>query len=602
MGEESQEKARKPFGKYLTLSLKLQWTLTGWLTVVMPVFDVLLTVSSIGRSYLYAQIINLITSYLSGNISTVYPKFWYLIAITGLFGVVELAGRNLQDYLMTKTEVMSRYKLDRLIAERCSQLDAAYFEDPKFQDTLARVDKLDINWVMRLLSRMLSDIVTIVIAAVAVLSLSPVLFVLALISALPRLASSLFNADRFRKLNVELSQKRRLNWSLRANLSEWPFIRELRPAGALGAFLKRLIANQEDLSKQEIDQQKQASVIEGTAEAVGIVTSIVTRVWLFLRVINTKGAFGVGDYTFYDSLVLRLENSSSSLVRSFRTVYEQLVNVEDFFVLMNATPKVVQPAHATVIPSGGKIPTIEFYGVSFTYPGTTKRILKDVSFKLESGQKMALIGVNGAGKTTLTKLLLRFYDPDEGQILVDGVDLRDIDLDSWYRKLAVIQQDFNRYPLTAAQNIAFDPTGKADPKRLKKAIDDAQADFVYELPNKEDTLLTRFYDNAVELSGGQWQKIALARAFYRQADILVLDEPTSAIDARAEAKIFNNLWKMQARKGAIVISHRFSTVRDADVIIVIDNGKIIEQGKHAELMKQEGIYHELFSKQAKSYQ
>lgn len=470
MDEESKDRARKPFGKYLTLSLKLQWTLTGWLTVVMPVFDVLLTVSSIGRSYLYAQIINLITSYLSGNVITVYPRFWYLIAITGLFGVVELAGRNFQDYLMTKTEVTSRYKLDRLIAERCSQLDAAYFEDPKFQDTLARVDKLDINWVMRLLSRMLSDIVTIVIAAVAVLSLSPVLFVLAFISALPRLASSLFNADRFRKLNVKLSQKRRLNWSLRANLSEWPFIRELRPAGALGAFLKRLIANQDDLSKQEIDQQKQASVIEGTAEAVGIVTSIVTRVWLFLRVINTKGTFGVGDYTFYDSLVSRLENSSSSLVRSFRTVYEQLVNVEDFFVLMNATPKVVQPAHATVIPSGGKIPTIEFYGVSFTYPGTTKQILKDVSFKLESGQKMALIGVNGAGKTTLTKLLLRFYDPDEGQILVDGVDLRDIDLGSWYRKLAVIQQDFNRYPLTARRTLPLTRLARPTPSDLKRLL------------------------------------------------------------------------------------------------------------------------------------
>lgn len=600
MGEP--KKAKKPFGKYLSLSLKLQWTLTGWLTVAMPIFDAVLTVSSIGRSYLYALIINLITSYLSGNISTVFPKFWYLVAITGLFGILELAGRNFQDYLMTKTEVASRYKLDRLIAERCAELDAAYFEDPKFQDTLSRVDKLDINWVMRLLSRMLSDVVSIVIAAVAVLSLSPVLFVLAAVSSVPRLASSLINADRFRELNVILSEKRRLNWSLRSNLSEWQFIRELRPAGAIGAFLKRFRANHDDLSRQEVDQQKQASVVEGTAEGIGVVTSIITRVWLFLRVINTNGAFGIGDYTFYDNLVSRLENSSSNLVRNFRTVYEQLANVEDFFVLMNATPKIVQPEHAIVLPHGGKIPVVEFYGVSFTYPGTSKKVLKDVSFRLESGQKMALIGVNGAGKTTLTKLLLRFYDPDEGQILVDGVDLREINLDSWYRKLAVIQQDFNRYPLTAAQNIAFDPTTKADPKRLKKAISDAQADFVYQLPKKEDTLLTRFYDSSVELSGGQWQKIALARAFYRQADVLVLDEPTSAIDARAEAAIFNSLWKMQAGKGAIVISHRFSTVRDADLIVVMDNGKIIEQGKHEELMKQTGVYHELFCKQAKSYQ
>ena len=593
---------RKELGRYLSLSLKLQWRLTGWRTITMPLFDVVLTVISITRSYLYAQIINLIAAFISGRVDTVFPTFWYLVLITAVFGILEPTGRNIQDYFITKTNLLASYRLDRLISERCSTLDAAYFEDPKFQDVLSRVQRLNINWVMRNLSSILSDIVTIAIAAVAVLNLNAFLFVLAIISAIPRFVSSLYTANKYRKINVAISEKRRLNWYLRDNLTEWSFLREIRPAGAIKSFYNRLVRNQDDLIKTETAAQKKFSIIEGFSDGLGIVASVVTRVWLFLRIVTTKGVFSIGDYTFYDSLISRLENSSSSLVRNFRSIYEELINVEDFFILMNAEPKIKHAKNAMVLSVKSPIPTIEFRNVSFTYPGTKKQILKNVSFHLQSGQKMALIGVNGAGKTTIMKLLLRFYDPNEGQILVNGIDLKEVELMSWYDKLAVIQQDFNRYPLTAAQNITFDPTKKADPKRLKQAIADAQADFIYELPKEENTILTRFFDNSVDLSGGQWQKVALARAFYRQSDILLLDEPTSAIDARAEAEIFSRLWEMQAKKGAIVISHRFSTVRAADLIVVIDNGRIVEHGNHELLMKKEGIYHELFSKQAKSYQ
>lgn len=332
-----------------------------------------------------------------------------------------------------------------------------------------------------------------------------------------------------------------------------------------------------------------------------MITAVITRIWLFLRIIETKGIFSIGDYTFYDSLISRMENSSASVVRNFKVIYEELINIEDYFVFMNIEPA-IKKADKPRFLANDLIPNIEFRNVSFTYPGSTKKVLNNVSFTLEPGEKMALIGVNGAGKTTLIKLLLRFYDPNEGDIYVDGINLKDLDLVSWYKKLAVIQQDFNHYPLTVTQNISFDPFGSADPAKLTQAIKSAQADFVYELPNKEDTVLTRFFDDSVDLSGGQWQKIALARAFYRQSPILVLDEPTSAIDARAEADIFNHLWNMQRKKSAIVISHRFSTVRDADQIVVIDKGKVIEQGKHETLMSKKGVYHELFSKQAKSYQ
>ncbi|MCC7289627.1 ABC transporter ATP-binding protein [bacterium] len=598
----AEPKDKKPLGKFFTLSLRLQWQLTGWRSLVFPVFDVGLTVISIWRSYLYAQIINLIGSYLAGRVETVFPQFWWLIIITAATGIFEPVARNIQNYFSDNMNRRAEYKLDQLIAKRCSELDAQYFEDPKFQDVLSRVQRLNVGWIMRNLSGILSDIVTIAISAVAVLRLNWLLFFIAIVATLPRLYSSFYTAGRYRKINIMLSEKRRLNWYLRDNLTEWRALMELRPAGAIKSFFKRMVGNQQEMLDVEMKAQKKFSLIEGASDVIGIAASVVSRVWLFLRIISTKGSFGLGDYTFYDSLISRLENSSSSLVRNIRAVYEELINVEDYFILMNSVPVVEHRSDAIVLKEGSGIPTIEFRNVSFTYPGTQKKVLNGLSFHLQSGQKMALIGVNGAGKTTIVKLLLRFYDPSEGQILVDGVDLKDINLESWYKKLAIIQQDFNRYPLTVAQNITFDPIGRADTKRLKQAISDAQADFVYDLPKAEKTVLTRFFDDSVDLSGGQWQKIALARAFYRQAEMLVLDEPTSAIDARAEAAIFHRLWQMQKDKGAIVISHRFSTVRDADLIVVIDNGKIAELGNHELLMKKGGVYHELFTKQAKSYQ
>jgi len=594
-------KKKKPLGKYFLLSLKLQWQLTGWRTIALPAIGVTATLTSIGRSYMYAQIINLIAKYIGSRVDSVFPEFWYLVGITAALGVLEPLIRNFEDYLISKSNVMAEYRLDSLIAERAATIDAAHFEDPKFQDTMSRVQRLNANWVLRSTSAIISDSVTIVIAAVAILSLNWVLFILAVISAIPRFVSSIYTANRYRKINLEISEKRRLNWYLRDSLTEWQQLKELRTFLSVKPFLKRLRKNQDEIIDIETKAQKKFSQIEAVSDTIGVITAVITRIWLFLRIIETKGIFSIGDYTFYDSLISRMENSSASVVRNFKVIYEELINIEDYFVFMNIEPA-IKKADKPRFLANDLIPNIEFRNVSFTYPGSTKKVLNNVSFTLEPGEKMALIGVNGAGKTTLIKLLLRFYDPNEGDIYVDGINLKDLDLVSWYKKLAVIQQDFNHYPLTVTQNISFDPFGSADPAKLTQAIKSAQADFVYELPNKEDTVLTRFFDDSVDLSGGQWQKIALARAFYRQSPILVLDEPTSAIDARAEADIFNHLWNMQRKKSAIVISHRFSTVRDADQIVVIDKGKVIEQGKHETLMSKKGVYHELFSKQAKSYQ
>lgn len=596
------EKKKKPLGKFMLLIFRLQWSLTGVRSVIYPILDISATLISIGRSYMYAQIINLIALYIGGKVTTVFPRFWYLVGVTTLLGLCEPLIRNIQDYYSTKLDLEAQYKLNLHIAERCAQLDAAHYEDAEFQNILSRVERLNVSWVMRSSSKIISDIVTVLIASIAILQLNWVLFLLAIVSTLPRLISSVYTAGSWRKINLMISEKRRFNWHLRDALTDWNLLKEVRPFMAEKPFLNRMRKNQDEMYEIETTAQKKYSQIQGVADMVGIITSVTTRIWLFYKIISTKGIFSIGDYTFYDSLIMRLENSSSSLVRNFRDIYEELINVEDYFVFMNAPTRLAKPKNAIILTKNNDVPSIEFRNVSFSYPSTKKEVLHNISFTLHPREKMALIGVNGAGKTTLTKLLLRFYDPTSGQIFIDGIDLRKIDLESWYQKLAIISQDFHRYPLTVAENISFDLEKKPDSKRLKEALSDAQANFVNELPKKESTTLTRIFDDSVELSGGQWQKIALARAFYKQAPILILDEPTSAIDARAEAEIFHRLWKRQAKKGAIVISHRFSTVREADCIVVIDHGKIIEQGTHEELMKKDGVYHELFSKQAKSYQ
>ena len=412
--------------------------------------------------------------------------------------------------------------------------------------------------------------------------------------------SAVISSKGWRELYVNNSEKRRLTWHLKDYLVEWETIKELRPFNAVEGFYNRLVKTQDELAKIEIKQKKKYTALEYITDIFSVITSVATRVWLFLKIISSKGVFGIGNYVFYYSLIGKMENSSSSAVRNFGNIFEEMVNIEDYFKLMELKP-LVEKAKDPIKINYKKTPTIEFRNVSFKYPSTGKRALKNISFKLEANEKMAIIGVNGAGKTTITKLLLRYYDPTQGDIFINGINLKDIDLESWYKTLSNIQQDINKYPLSAKDNINLRLGSKTNEAKLKSAIKNAHAEFIYELPNKEHTILTRFFENSTDLSGGQWQKIALARAFYKEAPLLIMDEPTSAIDARAEADIFNNLWKMHENKGAIVISHRFSTVRDADAILVIDQGKIIEEGNHQELMNNKKIYYELFTKQAKSY-
>ncbi|MDQ5912777.1 MAG: transporter protein [Patescibacteria group bacterium] len=307
-------------------------------------------------------------------------------------------------------------------------------------------------------------------------------------------------------------------------------------------------------------------------------------------------------YLFLTGALVRITGSLNTIFGTLARMQEPLHLADSFFNLIDTTPK-TQNTQEGIRLSSGTTPKIEFRNVSFTYPNQSQPVFKNLNLIIESGEHVALVGENGAGKSTLIKLLLRFYRPTSGQILINDIDLNEIATETWYDQIATLFQSFNTYPLPIDENIEI---GRSTSKPNKKLLDQA-AEFggvdslVKNYKYGWSTVLDSSFTKGVEPSGGQWQRVALARAFYRKANVLILDEPTSAIDSRAEYNIFNSIFDHYQNKTTLIVSHRFSTVRRANRIIVLDQGKIIEQGSHQVLMKQNRLYHDLFTKQAEGY-
>ncbi len=313
-----------------------------------------------------------------------------------------------------------------------------------------------------------------------------------------------------------------------------------------------------------------------------------------------QGAITIGTFTFYIQNLDRISSSSQGVVGQATRLFEQNLYVNYFFEVLEL-PKIIKEKKPGVLFDEIKPPKIEFKNVSFSYAGGPE-ILKNISFKIEPGEHLAIVGPNGAGKTTIIRLLLRFYDPDEGNILINDVDLKEMRLSNWYKFISILFQDFVKFSLTIKDNILLGDIRAIDENKMKDAaIKSGAIDFIDKLPKKYDTRLGKRFDDSVELSQGQWQKLALARMFYESAPLLILDEPTSAIDAEAEAEIFDNINKVYKDKNLILISHRFSTVRSADRIIVLQNGQVIEEGDHISLMEKNQVYARMFRKQAEGY-
>ena len=312
----------------------------------------------------------------------------------------------------------------------------------------------------------------------------------------------------------------------------------------------------------------------------------------------------IGDYSLYTGALTSVSGYVNTLVNSTATIYEGTLFIDNMIEFMNEEKTVVSTLDKPRIPARSQPHVLELRGVSFSYPGSDKKVLNNLNVKFTSGESVVLVGLNGAGKTTLIKLLTRLYDVTEGQILLDGHDIREYDPDEYYDLFGIIFQDFGRYAVSASENIRFgDVRGEHEEGDIASAAKAGNADgFIKELPDGYNTPLTRmFEENGIELSGGQWQKLSVARAFYKDSDILILDEPTASLDAIAEQEIFNRYYELSKGKISIFVSHRLSSAVTAGKIIVLGGGEIVECGNHDELMAAKGEYYRLFTTQAQNY-
>ncbi|MEP6551195.1 MAG: ABC transporter ATP-binding protein, partial [Gemmatimonadales bacterium] len=496
------------------------------------------------------------------------------------------------------------------LMEHAATLDLAQFEDPEFYDHLERARRQTVGRIalLSLLLSMSQDALTLVTLAGALIAYSPWLLLLLAIAVIP----SFLGETHFASLGYSLlfrwtPERRQLDYLRFVGASD-KTAKEVQMFGLAPWLTDRY----RDLSQRFYEENRSLSVRRGVVSTLLSILGTVGyySAYIVILIRAVKGDITIGTLTFLAASFGRGRDVIQGILLSASSVFEQALYLRDLFVFLGMRPTIESPANAKPVPA--KIRTgFVFEDIGFRYPGSERWAIRNVNLTLKPGERVALVGENGAGKTTITKLLARLYDPTEGRITLDGVDLKEYDLASVRRAIGVIFQDFVRYDMRFDENIGVGEIDsvRADlersngtPATIAAAAENSlAASLLPRFSKGYQQMLGRRFEEGVDLSGGEWQKIALARAYIRDAQVLILDEPTAALDARAEYEVFLRFSELVAGRTAILISHRFSTVRMADRIIVLRHGKVEEEGSHEELLAKHGLYEELFAMQAAGY-
>ncbi|WP_315838336.1 ABC transporter ATP-binding protein [Bradyrhizobium prioriisuperbiae] len=524
-----------------------------------------------------------------------------LLSEFALAVLADILGRvvSLVDSLLS--ERVSNASSVRLM-QHAATLDLEDFEDSEFQDRLERARR-QTSGRMTLLGQLFSqaqDIVTVVSFAAGLVAYAPWLIVLLLIAVVPAfLGEAHFNARSYSLDFVRTPERRELDY-IRQTAASVDTAKEVKIFGLNGFLIERYVRLAGDFYAANRALALRRAGWGGLFTAIGTIGYYLAYAYIAWRTL--QGAFSIGDLTFLAGSFLRLRTLLEGLLSSFSVTASLALYLNDLFSFFEVEPEILSPTNPRPFPQPIRQGFV-FEDVGFIYPGAERWAVRHLSFTLQANEVIALVGENGAGKTTLVKLLTRLYDPDEGRILLDGHDLREYDLDALRGNMGVIFQDFVRYNLSAGDNIAVGKiAARADHDRIARAAQRSQADEVIaRLPGGYEQMIGKRFKNGIELSGGEWQKIAIARAYMREAQVLILDEPTAALDARAEFEVFQRFKELSHGRTAVLISHRFSSVRMADRILVLADGKVEAAGTHDELVTQSGRYAELFELQAAGY-
>jgi ATP-binding cassette subfamily B protein len=594
--------------RYVPALFRLIWGTHRGYTVAMVFLRVVRAFVPVVTFWVGKLILDSVIAAKAGNGSL--TQVWrYLVLELGIVLVGEILARASSLIESLLGDLFSNAMSVQLM-EHAAKLDLAQFEDPEFYDHLERARRQTVGRIalLSLLLSMSQDALTLLTLAGALIAYNPWLLLLLAAAVVP----SFLGETHFASLGYSLlfrwtPERRQLDYLRYVGASD-KTAKEVQMFGLAPWLTERY----RDLSRRFYEENRDLSIRRGIVSALlsilGTVGYYAAYVVILIRAV--KGDITIGTLTFLAASFGRGRDVIQNILLSASNVAEQALYLRDLFVFLEMRPTIESPPNARPVPA--KIQSgFVFEDVGFRYPDSERWAIRNVTFTLRPGERVALVGENGAGKTTITKLLARLYDPTEGRITLDGVDLKEYDLVSLRHAIGVIFQDFVRYDMRFDENIGvgeidsvrgdLEKSNGTPPSITAAAENSLAASLLPRFSKGYQQMLGRRFDEGVDLSGGEWQKIALARAYIRDAQVLILDEPTAALDARAEYEVFLRFSELVAGRMAILISHRFSTVRMADRIIVLRHGKVEEQGSHEELLLNGGLYEELFAMQAKGY-
>ena len=593
----------KTYFKIVGRVVKTNWQIDKWNLIGRLFFSTIEVASTVLATYYGSLVVGEVVKSVSAGGAT-SSLYGYAI-ISALFLLIVNIAAGLQNLLDRIVFIKWDQWFTISFNEAKANLDTDFFEDRDNQKLLNKVNRKG-GWALGDIGDQFVytyyNLLKMALIVGAIFSAGPWMALVIALASIPRMYTEL--------------KRSKLEWGIWAVKGD-AFHRHQKTVGLfyneknlieikLYGLKNRLLhgvaaKNIEEFGKAQAKASKSTLGIESFSHLVYEGTFLGLTVYLISKTVS--GIISIANFTFYTGILNQFSSSMRNLSSIISRSGELVLYARDFYAIYDSKPQIETKSDSVKL-NKDKIPLIEFKNVSFAYRSNIKeKILDNLNLTINPGEHIALVGENGAGKTTIIKLLLRLYDVTEGEILVNGVNIKDVDLDSYWRQIGVLFQDFNRYPFDIQTNIEL---GRVNKKPTKQELDRAVelADLkpiLKKLPKGINTILDNSFEEGVEPSGGQWQRVALARAFYRNSNILILDEPTAAVDANAEYEIFNNIFAHYGNKTALIISHRFSTVKRAQRIVVLEKGKILEQGTHKELMKKSKLYAEMFNKQAEGY-
>jgi ATP-binding cassette subfamily B protein len=608
--DDEQFELRKIFLAFTDLPrvMGLIWSTSRWMTIIMALVSIISGFLPAVSVWITRGVVD---SVIIAAFSPSHPlgPVWFYVVAQLVVGLVQSLFSTLSNIVQQLLQERIGNRVQSMILRKADTLDLTFFEDPDFYDKLRNATDESVYKPMQMISQLfdfLKTAVTLFSMLALLLSLAWWLAVIALLTPIPSfISSSRYGWRGYLKMRRQSPERRRLLYLIRLMTTD-TYNKEIKLFN-LGSFF---IKQYDDVAEALYQQDKQIVVPRYLAGfGWGSLSNLAnSAIYIYVALRAISRAITIGSLTMYTQAALQVGSSFQGLLADISGIYENNLYVDTLYEFLEYQPRILSPADPRSIERDPVVPglSIEFRNVSFTYPGKdpeTEAALRHVSFTINAGEAIALVGRNGAGKTTIVKLLTRLYDPDEGQILIGGRDIREYDIEELRHVIGVIFQDYVTYFMTARENIGVGKVEEIENLDLveRAAGKSGASAVITKLPGGYETMLGRWFKDGLQLSGGEWQKVALARAFMRDAPILILDEPTSSLDAQAEYEIFTKFRLLTEGKTAIFISHRFSTVRLADRIFVIEQGVVKESGTHAELIALGGRYAELFNLQAEAY-